>query len=95
MGEFNLDALQVTVYGLGSVGLLTVTLVLVNWLKRLLQVEGQSVRWLTTGVAAYAVGMLAATAYYPTVGLVMGLVFLVALVATTADAYHHSGKREG
>ena len=83
----SVETLQLTVYGLGTVGALTVVTVLVTWLKALLGWTGHRVRWLTTGVAAYVTGMLFSAAFYPPVALGMGALFLVAVLATTADAF--------
>lgn len=90
--DVGVDTLQVTIYGLGAVGALTAVVIIVNWLKRLLNVEGNQARWLTTAVAAYVTGMLFAAQFYPPVSLAMGGVFLVALLATTADGLYQQSR---
>lgn len=97
MGTIDTDTLNVAIYGLGTVGALTIVRVLVTWLKSLLLISGQAARWLTTGVSAYVVAMMFAAAYYPPAAIVMGALFLVATLATTADALYaqeQRGKRE-
>ncbi|HLS55737.1 MAG TPA: hypothetical protein VK052_06650 [Zeimonas sp.] len=84
----NLDGLHLVVFGIGPVSALAVTSVLVTWLKQLLDLEGQAVRWLTAGVAVYVVASLYAMAYQPTIGVLLTLPFVAALLALGADALH-------
>lgn len=89
MPEPDVNSLQVAIYGLGTIGALTIIVTIVNWLKLLLRWNGQRVRYLTALVAAYVVGMLFAASYYPPVALGMGALFLVAFLSTSADAFFH------
>jgi len=95
MQELDPNTITVAVYGIGSVGLLSMSFVLVNWLKTLLCWEGQRVRYLNAGVAAYVVGMLYATQYLPDLAIGMGGLYLVALIASaTGGLYAQSKKAE-
>lgn len=89
------QSISIAVFGFGAVGALTITLVVVNWLKNLLRWSGQRVRWLTTGVAAYVTGLLFASVYLPEVALGMGALFITALLATSADAFYQQAKSDG
>lgn len=93
MQEFDPNTIQIAIYGIGSVGALSVSFVIVNWLKTLLCLEGQAVRYLNTGVAAYVVAMLYATQYIPDLALGMGGLYLIALIASATSGLHAQSKK--
>lgn len=94
MESIDPNTIQIAVIGIGSVGLLSMSMVLVNWLKTLLCLEGQAVRYLVTGVAAYVVIMLYATQYIPNLAIGMGGLYLIALIASATGGIYAQSKKE-
>lgn len=82
------QALTLTVLGLGAIGVLNGVNVIVDWLKLLLGLTGQAVRWLVMGVATFVVVTLVLTQYEPKLSNAFTIVFLICYVSGLADARH-------
>lgn len=57
----NTDSLTIAVAGTATVGVITSAQLITSWLRRLLNLDGNQVRWLATAVACYIVGMYGLT----------------------------------
>lgn len=99
MGE-NLDInnLTVTVGGLATIGVLSATRFMVNWIRELIEPESDvAVRWIVTAVSFFNITMFGLNAMNPSIGGVevgayagsaMILLYLTAVTAYTVNALH-------
>lgn len=87
MGELDVNtALQLQIAGFGAVGAITATRFIVAYLKRLLNIHGRGVMFVTLACALYVVGTAMLTQYYPVISVVFSIVYMAVVVAATADA---------
>lgn len=79
---------------LGSVGVVAGASAIVEWLKLLLGLCDNAVRWLLTFVVAWAVATVALTQIWPLAAVVFTGAYLVCFICRMLDAQHQARKIE-